>query len=240
MNTPLPNPATLNGGQLFTAGVRLLQGNFLVLAGLSFLMYLALWAFTGVLTIVFGIDTFFIDFLAGPIISGVLLLVVDDVLADRPITLRAHFGLVVVSLGPVVVLSVAAQVLTGLAMIAFILPGLYVAAGLFILLPIVLIERAGWDSWGRTWALSKPYIWPIVGVLIRYFLTLAAIVFPLFMFGYNYFVPDESGQLEPLPILAQGVAIFVSAAVSVLGIALSLLVYYRLRDLHGSVSSVFE
>lgn len=236
----MPNPATLNGGQLFTAGVRLVQHNFLVLAGLSFLMYLALWAATGVLTIMFGIDTFLIDFLAGPIISGVLLLVVDDVLAGRAVDLRTHFGLVATCFGPVVVLSVAAQILTGLAMFAFILPGLYVAAGLFVLLPVVLMERAGWDSWGRTWGMSKPYIWPIAGLLIRYFLTLAAVVFPLFMFGYGYFIPDEAGEVQPLPILAQGLFIFVSAAVSVLGTALSLLVYYRLRDLHGSVSSVFE
>jgi hypothetical protein len=61
--------------------------------------------------------------------------------------------------GQLVVSGLAAYLLVGLAMLAFVIPGLVVACGYAVVVQVVVVEdlRSGTDALGRSWALTKGY-----------------------------------------------------------------------------------
>lgn len=234
-NSPAPEP--LNGGRIFQAAVSVFRENFLVLVGTCFLAYLGIWAFMSLLQLLLGLSSLWVNYLVGPVISALILLMTADILSGGPVVIRPHLGRISAVLGPLIILSLVAQVLISLGFVAFIVPGIYVAAGLFILGPVLLFEDTKWEAWGRAWSMSKPYIWQIAGVILRYILVSAFVFIPVVFMLAPYVIAPEDGELVPVPILLQGLNLFVTSAISVFGSILKVLVYHRIS---GGTASVFE
>lgn len=67
---------------------------------------------------------------------------------------------------PILLLGIVAGLMTGVAFLALIVPGLYVAAMVYVFVPAIVFEGQGFSALGRSIELTKGYRWAIVGVLL--------------------------------------------------------------------------
>lgn len=112
--------------------------------------------------------------IAGGIIATVLWSVylaatakaVVDIKSGQPVDVLSALAVGLRNLCPVAVF----MVLTGLAAVAWLpfllVPGLYLVARWFVIVPVVAIDGAGWRALGRTASLTKGYRWPLVGLFL--------------------------------------------------------------------------
>jgi hypothetical protein len=78
--------------------------------------------------------------------------------------------------------GLAAGILTGLATILLLIPGIVVACGLAVAVPAAVLEPlpAGTDGLGRSWSLTKGFKWKALGLY-----AVVALLFFLFVFGFG-------------------------------------------------------
>lgn len=220
--TPSTDPANFGVTAIMGAAFRLLTANFLVLVGVVFLANMGLTLVNKILLSVFNLSSLLFDMLLGPVIAAVTILMTADIIAGRPILLRQHITSVGRLFGPLVVLSLASWFLISLATLALILPGIYVAALMMPLAPVILFEKDPWSALGRSYALSKPYVWPLCGLVLALGLAAVVLLMPLFLAGADFAVVlDEN-------ILVTAAVGFLGAILSCYGSIVALLVYYRL------------
>ncbi len=179
------------------------------------------------------------------VINGILTALIVQLAYDaklgRPTRLGSYFGPALRAAVPIAILSLVAGLLFGVAMIALIVPGLWVYAVFSVMAPAVTLEKGvGFKGLGRSAALTKGYRWPIVGAMI-----LAGIVMMLFLFAVGLVVglvaaATGGGLLLPLVLYA----LLTTLSSGFAGILISL-IYARLREIKEGVGldqivSVFE
>ncbi|MEM7058786.1 MAG: hypothetical protein AAF557_14440 [Pseudomonadota bacterium] len=74
---------------------------------------------------------------------------------------------------PIVLISAVAFYL---GFILLIVPGLYLMAMWFVIVPCFIVEKQGFGSWRRSAQLSEGYRWPAVGLIILFVLVYLVIV----------------------------------------------------------------
>ncbi len=79
------------------------------------------------------------------------------------------------TIGPVVLCMLVGGIAVYVGLILLILPGLYLAALWFVIVPAIVIERSGFGAFGRSARLTKEYRWPVVGLLLLYTLIMIGI-----------------------------------------------------------------
>lgn len=107
-----------------------------------------------------------VGFIISSLTTALLVQLAYDAKLKRSIDIGSYWGPAIRSLFPVIVLSLISGILVGLASILLIVPGLWLYAVLSVIVPAIVIERAGFGAMGRSAALTKEYRWPILGALI--------------------------------------------------------------------------
>lgn len=221
---------SLDTGALIRAALTLWWQNFTLLAGLSFLISLGLASITALLEAATGLSFFFVDLMAGPLVSGLMVLLAQDALLGRRPALRPNLQRVLAVFWPLLLLSIAGSLLALGGMILFIIPGLYVSAVLLAMVPLIVLpeEDKGWDAMSASWELSKPHAWSLVWVVV------ALLAISLLATGPAILLTGAmtgEGPVASFPILTAGVLMFVGAAAGALSATISLTAYHRLRGL---------
>ncbi len=192
-----------------------------------------------------GPGAFAVSTILNLVITGILTALVVQLAYDaklgRPTRLGSYFGPALRAAIPIAVLSLVASLLVGVALIALIIPGLWVYAVFSVMAPAVTLEEGvGFKGLGRSAALTKGYRWPIIGAII-----LAGIAMALFLFAVGLVVDlaaAATGGGLILPLVLYALLTTISSGFS--GILVSL-IYARLREIKEGVGldqivSVFE
>lgn len=161
-------------------------------------------------------------------------LYVRSALANLFAVVMLSIGSVVLVLAPIVLLAVTRM--AGLIILAIPLM-FYLWSAFTPLVPVIVIEGAGFRALGRAWALTRGYRWPIGSAVIMIY----------FVGGVIEKIGDLVGKAAAsvedawLPVLANNAAAAISDGFIAVGIAM---IYARLRSIKegvdiGSLAEVF-
>lgn len=145
---------------------------------------------------------------------------------------------------PALGVAILSGILTMLAFVALIIPGFMVMAMLWVTIPVVVIERRGIGSLGRSMELTKGYRWRIFLILLVLFVILIAmslligVVTAGMMFG-------GSGEMNTMFTGVLAMQWILSAFISAFMAVLSAVSYHDLRVAREGVdtdriASVFD
>ncbi|OLF71005.1 hypothetical protein AWH62_13135 [Maricaulis sp. W15] len=152
---------------------------------------------------------------------------------------------------PIIILGIVAGIATGIGFILLIVPGLYVLALLYVYVPAIVFEKAGFSALGRSEDLTKGYRWAIVGVILV-IMVLTWIISAIYSAVIFSTVVDlgavVDGSTDPAAIAAATpwwlnlVASAVQAVTLPITLIASGLVYARLREIKegGSTSDLLR
>lgn len=187
-----------------------------------------------------------ITILIGLLVMGTVTLAAYDTRLGLPIRVGAHIGRTLAAAPAIVILGLLLYLAVGFASLLLLVPGLYLAARYWVLVPVILVERAGFSGLSRAGALSRHYRWPILGALVLLFVLVALIGLALTVL----FAAILGTGIGAIPGLPDGAAIVAFDAISsALQYALvsifTALLYARLRELKEGLGvedlvSVFE
>lgn len=125
---------------------------------------------------------------------------------------------------PLFVLGTVLSVAAGVALLFFVVPGLYVLAQFLVWVQAAVFEKAGMGALGRAQALTSGYRWPLVGALVLLILLLIGALFvsvPLFALA-------AAGPARLIAALVSGASV---ALINALAAIFTTLVYLRLREI---------
>ncbi|MEM9140250.1 MAG: hypothetical protein AAGB15_10520 [Pseudomonadota bacterium] len=132
---------------------------------------------------------------------------------------------------PVILVVLVLYIVGVLASIALVLPGLYVMAMWFVIIPAVVVDGAGFGALGRSSSLTKGYRWPMVGYGVL-FILLYVVVFVV-MGGLQFLFADM-GTVGL--ILAAVASVMTYAFLYCIGSAMAALAYARLTEIKEGMS----
>jgi hypothetical protein len=89
-----------------------------------------------------------------------------DAKLGRPVRLGFYFTTALHHLVPVLFCALIATILVYLGFVLVLVPGLWVLAVFFVIVPAIVLEDAGFGAFGRSSRLTKGYRWPIVGYVL--------------------------------------------------------------------------
>lgn len=134
------------------------------------------------------------------------------------------------NLPALIVLSIVIYVCMAIAMIAVIIPGLWVLAVWSVAIPAIVIESAGFGALGRSSALTKEYRWPIVGFLVALGLIMIVV-----SFIFTFIVGAIASALGGVILLIVVQALFSAATFALANIGIALL-FARLKEIKEGVA----
>ena len=181
---------------------------------------------TGGLSVAAMIISGLIGLAATLLLAGAVTRATIDQIAHGEANLSVALTAGIRHLLPVLLITLIVGILGYLGTILLIVPGLYIIAMWWLALPCVVDEQRGFSALGRSFELTREYRWPMVGLLAIYILiylgvSLVAIA-PQFVF-----VALGTAGLALGAILG----IVVGAFAYALGIVMSVLAYFRLREI---------
>ena len=176
----------------------------------------------GLAAIVVGL----VGFSAVVVLSGAVARATIDHVNGAPISVAVALGTGVRYFFPLLLISVLVAICAYLGMLLLFLPGLYIMAMWWLVVPAVIDEGAGLSALGRSFELTAGYRWPMVGLVLLYALISiiagALATIPEIMFGVM-------GMLGAA--LSTIVDIFVTAFAYGLAVVTSVLAFNRLRQI---------
>jgi len=175
------------------------------------------------------------------IISALIVQIAYDAKLGRGTNFGKYFSTAIQTIVPNVVLVLVVSILAGLAMIALFVPGIWVYGVFAVVVPAVVVERAGFGALGRSAELTKEYRWPIIGTMIVIIIAAALLQFALVALMGVIFV--SLGLISTI-IMTILMAIVYTVVYGLVGITVSL-IYARLREIKEGVGvdnlvAVFE
>ena len=256
-----PSAQSLGVGSIIAESFSILFGNLVTVIILGFVPmffstlisgFLLGWGAvlgtdTNVFPSTFSVVLFVVDMIIQMSIYGLMVaLIVQmayDVKLGRSPSIGRYIGPALKTLAPVLMVSLIVFVLVGIGFVALIVPGLWIYAVFCVIVPAIVIERAGFGAMRRSAALTKDFRWAIVGLLIVVWICalLLAMVFGIIV--TLALSVTGGGFLSDLlaVILLSGINGF---TYSLSAISVSL-IYARLREIKEGVgvdqlASVFE
>jgi hypothetical protein len=118
-----------------------------------------------------------ITLLAYAVTTAMIIQFAYDAKLGRKARIGSYFSAAVVNLPAIVVLSIVTTILYSIGMLFLIVPGIWIYAVYSVIVPAIVIDRAGFRAMGRSAALTKNYRWPIIGALILMILCIFLVVF---------------------------------------------------------------
>ncbi|MCV6597486.1 MAG: hypothetical protein OIF40_10445 [Mangrovicoccus sp.] len=182
-----------------------------------------------------GVVEQILTLVVGCLFISVIFLMSFDLQQRRPVRLLGYFGAVLPRLPLVTLLFLLISIPISLGYLALILPGLWIGAVFSMVLPVAVIEGAGFGSLRRSIALTKGYRWPIVGVELLVALFTLIILMPVA--GVLLFAVTQASLTSLLLQLAAGGITALGMAISygLIGVAAGLL-YARLREIEAAAN----
>ncbi len=181
-------------------------------------------------------------------LSGFLVILLQAVVVRMSISLHTGRGAqlgeairgAVTGFLPILILGIIAGIATMVGFLLVIVPGLYVLALLYVYVPAIVFEKAGFSALGRSEELTKGYRWVIVGIILILIVLnwiLSAIYSAVIFTSVMDIGEITSGSTNPAAIAAATpwwltiVSAAFQAAVLPIGLIASGLVYARLREI---------
>ena len=174
---------------------------------------------------------FLVSLVLSAITSAIICLAVVDSRQGRPFNLPFYIMRGLSRLPLIVLLKFVVLIMSFFAAFLLLLPGLYLVAAFWVLIPLLMIERRGFDALARCWTLTQGYRWHILGLLLAAALViiLTKLLIQIILIG---------------PLIIGGKNLWAGAVVEILTSApltaiLCILVaqtYLRLREIKDSVT----
>lgn len=257
--TPNMEHPPLGVGQIISESFSILFGNIVAVAVAAFVPLLFMIILSG-LTLGFSVslgaevaDPTAVNFLPlillntliSVVIYGVVSAIIVQLAYDAKLGRGTNFGgyasAAIATIVPNVIQTLIVTILASFAMIALILPGIWVYGVFAVTVPALVIERVGFGAMRRSAELTKDYRWPVIGTMIVVFI--AAMILNLIPQTIAGFV---LGSLSTVSIVAMVLltAVLSTFTYGLIGIAIAL-VYARLREIKDGVgvddlAAVFE
>ncbi|MEM9630140.1 MAG: hypothetical protein AAGA50_02355 [Pseudomonadota bacterium] len=171
--------------------------------------------------------------------TALLVQLAYDAKLGRDVRLGKYVGPAFAAVVPIILLGLVAGILFMIGFAIFIVPGLWIYAVFCVMVPAVVIERAGFRGLGRSASLTKEYRWPIIGAICL--LIIIAIVINVAASFLVGIISSIFGSVA-LDIILSAAVSTISAGIGSILIAL---IYARLREIKEGVSvdqiaSVFD
>lgn len=174
----------------------------------------------------------------GFVISAIVLMAYDTKLG-RPLRMSGYIGAALPVAPMVFLISLIVGLAVGLGFLLLVVPGLWLAAVFSVVIPAVVIERAGFGALGRSADLTKGYRWSIVGLYLVMFLiaiVISSVLGVLILGVAAATVTTESGAIGLFGGITLAAADAVVSALSYgFTAVMSALVYARLREIKEGV-----
>lgn len=200
------------------------------LLGIAFVIYLVAAIIAAVLGLVGGIFGALLGsvivFIALFLVQASLVKAVQDVRDGRAdLSIGQTMSAATPALGAVIGAGILAGIAITIGLILLIVPGLFLITIWAVIVPAIVIERAGvFGSFGRSQQLVRGYGWQVFGTLVLLWLILLAVDIILGII----FSPLHSSALR------SGISTVISGTLIAPYIALVVtLMYYRLTAAHG-------
>lgn len=171
---------------------------------------------------------FLASLVLGVAAGGFMVLVVLDTLLGTRHSVGQYLSQTLRQILPLTVLTTLYGIAMGLAAVFLLVPGLYVMARYYPLVPAILFEDAGWSGLGRARDLTRETRWPIVGLILIVAVIVAALALGL-GFAFSAISPIGGG----VAFLAETILTTLYIAYSAV---LTALVYLRLRERNEGMS----
>lgn len=142
--------------------------------------------------------------------------------------IRAAFGQIV----PVLVCGFVTYLATAVGLVLLIVPGLWVAAFWYVIMPVLVAERTGPAAFGRASSLTEGYRWPLVGLILLY--TVVNIAIAALGLAIHHFADAPEGVAT---ILVVGVGAVTGGISIAFANAVCVLAYLRLREIKDGFSA---
>jgi len=173
---------------------------------------------------VFGVESFLsgiIGLLIYVIAGPVAMMVAFDANAGREIRTQDYFNRAISMFFPILLLSIVQGLLVGLGFMLLIFPGLYIAAMLYVIVPAIVIEKAGFSGFNRSLKLTEGYRMSILLVVLAVFL----ICLVMSLLGLAI-----QTALSVIPFVGEGLNAFINTFVYLIPAVSSALVYWRIVE----------
>ncbi|MEM1374504.1 MAG: hypothetical protein AAGF78_09005 [Pseudomonadota bacterium] len=186
--------------------------------------------------------SFVITIIIYSLITAMIIQLAYDAKLGRSNSLGEYFSGAIGPLIPVIILSVVVTIAMMIGMMALIIPGLWAYAVFYVFVPAAVIEKTGFNSLGRSVALTKEYRWPIVGLFIVMGIIAGILsAIPGFIGGFLLATAGGGGSLIAFGVLMSVINAF-AYGLSAIAVALT---YARLREIKEGVAvdqiaAVFE
>lgn len=254
-----PSHVPLGFGQIISESFSLLFGNIVAVAVAAFIPILIALSVSGGLMgfdIMFGtaepdvlaeglggimVVTTLISLAIYGIVTAIIVQLAYDAKAGRGTSFGRYASTAVQTLVPNVILTLAISIMAGFGMIALIIPGLWIYGVFAVTIPVLVIERLGFGSMGRSAELTKEYRWPVIGTIIV--IGIAAGVLNLIpTFIVQFVLGSLGGGAVAFVVVLSALLQTLSYGLMSIGLAL---IYARLREIKDGVGvedlvSVFE
>lgn len=180
-----------------------------------------------------GFLGFALQVLVGGLISGMLALIALDATTETRRPLGDYAAATLARVVPIAVLTLVVSIAAGIGLIFLILPGLWIYAVWSVIVPVIMVESAGFGALGRSAKLTENYRWPIIGlvVVIILFLILVSLVVLLPVGALVAAVGPDGLLARALFVLFDALATAIGAGY---GACVTALLYLRLRELKGA------
>ncbi|MBO9434079.1 hypothetical protein J7394_07685 [Ruegeria sp. R13_0] len=177
-----------------------------------------------------------ITLLAYAVTTAVIIQFAYDAKLARAARIGSYFSAAVVNLPAIAVLSIVTTILYFIGLVFLVVPGIWIYAVFSVIVPAIVIDRAGFGAMGRSATLTKNYRWPIIGALILMGLCIVLVVMVVtFVFAAAF---GFSGIADPTASL--GPWAFFEAALNAIAYGwLSItiaLIFARLKEIKEGVS----
>lgn len=180
----------------------------------------------------------------GPLLSGLISMVgvslitalivrlAYDAKIGNPMRPGAYFSSALAVIVPLVICTLIVSFAMGIAAIALIIPGLWVYAVWCVVVPAIVIENAGFGSFGRSAQLTKEYRWPCLGaILVVGICAYIPVLLILIFFGFGM----TSSGIASGAVLILIHTLATTVYLAMIGICVAL-IYARLREIKEGTS----
>ena len=165
--------------------------------------------------------TIIINIVVYAITGPTAIMVAYDGQLGRKARLGQYVGLAVRMIIPLVLLAMLQWILISVGLIFLICPGLYIGAMLYVMIPAVVTEKAGFGAFSRSMSLSEGYRISIV--LVVFLLLLICIVIGAIASAISY-------AIISVPFIGVAIPSFMNAFIVLIPAVSGALVYWRLVE----------
>lgn len=121
------------------------------------------------------ISTMVVSMISTSILLALITLAAYDLHQGNQLRLGAYFSTAIRYFPAIFLLTLVATIGMTLGMMLLIVPGLYIFAMWSVMVPAIVVDRAGFSGLGRSQDLTKGYRWSILGLLILVGLLIALV-----------------------------------------------------------------